>query len=94
MAFQVIKVINANTLELKPKWVWDKESGNIVRISGYDAPENDNIKYASALMKLEQLISLKEVELMNPVRTVEGILLCEVHFNNKNIVELLTSSST
>lgn len=39
MAFRVTKIIDGDTFEVSPNWEWDGKSGNVVRPTGFDAPE-------------------------------------------------------
>jgi len=86
MSFTVINVIDGDTFEVSPNWEWNNQTGSIVRISGYDTPEEGESGYKTAKEKLIKLILNKEVELKNTVRITYSRLLCDVYYNGKNII--------
>lgn len=87
MSYMAIKVIDGDTFEVSSNWKWNDQTGSIVRVSGYDTPEEGEPRYRTAKKKLTKLILNKEVELKNPVRITYGRLLCNVYYNDKNIAD-------
>ena len=85
MGFIVTKTTDGDTFDVNPAWRWNDQEGNIVRVIGYDAPEQDEPGYHTAKQKLSQLIFGKEVELKNAVKITYGRLLCSVYYNGKNL---------
>ena len=61
MSYTVIKVIDGDTFEVSSNWKWNDQTGSIVRVSGYDTPEEDEPGYRTAKEKLTKLILNKEV---------------------------------
>ena len=87
MIFTVIKVIDGDSFEVSPNWKWNDQTGGVIRVYGYDTPEEGELGYQTAKNKLTDLILDKEVELKNPVRITYGRLLCNVYYNDKNIAD-------
>lgn len=87
MSYTAIKVIDGDTFEVSTNWKWNDQTGSIVRVSGYDTPEEGEPRYQTAKNNLIDLILNKEVELKNPVRITYGRLLCNVYYNDKNIAD-------
>ena len=87
MSFRVTRVIDGDTFEVSSKWEWNDQTGNVVRVNGYDTPEKGESEHQSTKDKLENLILNKDVELKNPIRITYGRLLCDVYYNGKNIAD-------
>lgn len=87
MAFRVVEVIDGDTFRVSPPWQWQGRRGDIVRVLGYDAPEEGEPGYWEAKDKLTRLIFGKEVELRDPVRITYGRLLCEVYVGGRNLAD-------
>lgn len=87
MSFTVTDVIDGDTFEVSPKWKWNNESGNIVRPTGYNTPEEGEQGYEAAKDKLANLILGKEVELKNAVKLSYGRLLCDVEYEGTNLAD-------
>ena len=85
MSFNVTKVVDGDTFEVKPDWEWERQKGKRVRPIGYDAPELWEEGGQAAKAKLEWLILHKQVEIKNPVRVDRGRLICKVYFQGKNL---------
>ena len=87
MGFLVTKVIDGDTFEVSPGWEWNGKSGNVVRPTGYNAPEAGEAGYQSAKDHLTNLILNKEVELKNPVKLSYGRLLCDVEYDGNKLAD-------
>ena len=85
--FEVTRVIDGDTFEMSSNWKWNDQTGRVVRVNGYDTPEEREPGYQAAKDKLEDLILNKDVELKNPIRITYGRLLCDVYYNGKNIAD-------
>jgi len=85
--FTAVRIIDGDTFEVSPNWKWNNQSGNIIRVHGYDTPEQSEPGYQEAKEKLDKLICNKAVELKNPVRITYGRLLCDVYVDGKNIAD-------
>ena len=86
--FQVATVIDGDTFTVTPGWKWGNKSGDTVRPTGYDAPEEGEPGYEQAKKKLEELILGKTVE----IRTAEtvdnwGRLVADVYYEGKNLAD-------
>ncbi len=87
MTFKVVSIIDGDTFDVTPKWIWDGKEGNRVRAAGYNAPEQGQLGYEAANRRLRNLIDGKEVDLKNPIKITYGRLLCEVYLNGKNLAD-------
>tara|TARA_B100000315_G_C14218064_1_gene425185 strand:- start:309 stop:578 length:270 start_codon:yes stop_codon:yes gene_type:complete len=85
MQFKVIKIIDGDTFEVLPMWKWNGHEGNIVRPTGYNAPEWGQLGFHVAKQKLENLILSKHVELRNPIKLTFKRLLCDVYYEGRNL---------
>ena|ERR1051326_8732391 len=63
--FRVIRVIDADTIQVYPNWLWNGQQGNIVRVYGYSSPTDPHVQ-ASARGKLNNILQNQLVELKNP----------------------------
>lgn len=87
MSFKVTRIIDGDTFEVSPNWKWNNQTGNAVRASGYDTPEEGQPRYQAAKEKLENLILDEEVELKNPIRITYARLLCDVYYKGSNLAD-------
>lgn len=87
MAWKVTEVIDGDTFRVSGEWKWKGESGDIVRPTGYDAPEEGQPGHDKATEKLEKVILGKEVELKSVVRIDRGRLVCDVFVDSKNLAD-------
>ena len=87
MGFKVTKVIDGDTFEVSPNWEWNGKSGNIVRSTGYNTPEQGETGYQATKDKLTNLILNKEVELKKAIKLSYNRLLCDVEYNGKNLAD-------
>jgi len=85
MLCKVILVMDGDTIGISPRWRFRGETGNRVRIRGYDAPELNTRAGRMARAKLRKLVSGKRVKLKNPVKFTYGRLLCDVYLGKKNV---------
>lgn len=83
--FTVTQIIDGDTFAVTPRWTWNGSPGDRVRPAGYDAPEAGFPSAAAATAKLSTLILNKKVELGTAYRLDRGRLVCEVHFNGRNL---------
>lgn len=87
--FNVKRVIDGDTFEVDPTWVWDKREGNRVRIAGFDAPERRRPGAKAATDRLTRLIQGKRVGLGTVQRIHGNRLVCDVFVGQSNLVSLL-----
>ena len=87
ISFRATRIIDGDTFETSSNWKWNNQTGRVVRVNGYDTPEEGKSGHQSAKDKLENLILNKDVELKNPIRITYGRLLCDVYYNGKNIAD-------
>ncbi len=85
--FTVTSIIDGDTFEVSPHWIWQGQTGNRVRSAGYDAPEVFQFGGASVTDKLARLILHTQVELGTAHRVDRGRLVCEVYFQGRNFAD-------
>lgn len=90
--FTVTAVIDANTFEVSPEWVYEEQSGEKVQATGYDPPKAGK-PGMSAEQKLSVLIHNKKVELGTPQGVERGRLICEVYFQGMNLAHYFSEYS-
>ena len=88
-AFTVTNVVDGDTFDVSPNWLWSGESGNRIRPTGYDAPEMGTIGGLAAKARLMQLIFGKTVELGSAYKIDRGRLVCDVYFQGRNLADYL-----
>ena len=91
-SFTVTAVIDANTFEVSPEWIYGDESGVKVQATGYDPPKSGK-PGMSAEQKLSVLIQNKKVELGTPQGVERGRLICDVHFQGMNLAHYFAEYS-
>lgn len=85
--FMVKQIIDGDTFEVNPGWKWQKQTGERVRPTGYDAPEMNTMVGQLAKAKLARMILGKQVELGSAYKVDSGRLVCDVYFNGKKLEE-------
>jgi endonuclease YncB( thermonuclease family) len=83
----VTQIIDGDTFEIKECWTWNNQTGNRVRLTGYNAPEAGTIAGDKATEKLRKLIKGKEVEIKSAKTIDRGRLVCDVYFQGKNLAD-------
>ena len=86
--YTVSEVIDGDTFKVKEGWKWGEKIGDIVRPTGYDAPDEGESGYEEAKQKLKKLILNEKVEIKNP-QTIDdwGRLVADVYYKGKNIAD-------
>jgi len=86
-AFKVTEVVDVDTLKVSPNWNLGDKKGDIVIADGYNPPEQGRPDYQSAKEKLEKLILEFNgiVDLVDPIRIINGRLLCDVYIGGTNL---------
>jgi endonuclease YncB( thermonuclease family) len=87
MSFRVIRIIDGDTFDVSPDWKWDNQSGNRVRPTGYNAPEQHEPGYETARAKLSSLIFGRDVELRKAYKVDRGRLVCDVYLAGKYLAD-------
>ena len=85
--FRVTKIIDGDTFDVAPGWVFNGKTGSRVRPAGYDTPEMGSSTGEAAKRKLSNLIYGENVELDIARRIDRGRLVCDVLLNGKNIAD-------
>ena len=85
--FEVAEVIDGDTFKVKTNWNWNGKSGDIVRPTGYNTPEEGQSGYEEATKKLRKLILGKTVDLKKVIKITQERLLCDVYFDGKNLAD-------
>lgn len=83
--FNVIRIVDGDTFDVSPDWMWNGTSGSRIRPAGYDAAERGSYGGATATRDLASLILGKTVELGTAYRVDRGRLVCEVFFKGQNL---------
>jgi len=87
MNFKVIEIIDGNKFKIRPDWVWIDQTGNLIKVFDYEAPDEKDEEYENFKKKLENLILGKEVELKYPIRISYGQLICSIYYNRDNLAK-------
>jgi hypothetical protein len=88
MAFKVTEILSGNKIRIVPKWVWNGQNGHEVIVNGYKVSlDGLPFEFAQSLAKnrLISTIKDKEITLKNPIKIEEGVLYCDVYYNEINI---------
>ena len=64
MAFTIDKIIDADTIQVSPRWGWEDYAGSTIKIKGFDIFKDHTTQFI--IDKLSSLLLNKEVELKNP----------------------------
>ncbi|HEX8331130.1 MAG TPA: hypothetical protein VF622_00840 [Segetibacter sp.] len=75
--FQVNKIIDGDTIEISPQWIWNPKNGkplkgNTIRIFGYALPQEGTYGFNFAREKLKKLLLGKLITIKNPVVLPKG----------------------
>jgi len=86
--FTVTEVIDGDTFRVKPPWEWKNKTGDIVRPTGYNTPEEGEPGYEEAKRRLIDLILNKKVEVKN-AKAIDKYsrLVADVYYNGKNLAD-------
>ena len=86
--FTVSEVIDGDTFKVKNGWKWGDKTGESVRPTGYDTPEEGEPGYEEAKKKLSNLILNEKVDIKD-AKTIDkyGRLVADVYFNSKNLAD-------
>lgn len=79
--FKVVEIIDGDTFDVSPSWVWRGQTGNRVRPTGYDAPELHHPGGLTAKQWLSRLLLGRMVELRTAYKVDRGRLVCDVFLN-------------
>ena len=93
MQYKVTEIVDGDTFKVLPSWKFEDKEGDVVRLRGYDTPEREEPGFREAKDKLTSLILHKEVELKNPIKLTYDRLLCDVHYQGKNLAEYFKITS-
>lgn len=85
--FTVTQIIDGDTFAVSPEWIWNNQTGNRVRPTGYDAPEVGIIGALQATERLRQLIFGKRVQLTNAATIDRGRLVCKVLVDGRDLAD-------
>lgn len=85
--FTVTHIIDGDTFEVSPAWVWKGQTGTRIRPTGYDAPELHEPSGEAAKQKLAKLLLNRQVELGNAYKVDRDRLVCDVFFMGRNLAD-------
>lgn len=91
-AFRVVHVIDGDTFEVRPHWVWNGHSGGKVQIANYNPPALHAPGGPGAREALTRRIQGNKIELGATEGIHHGRLVCEVYMNDKPLLSLLEKS--
>jgi hypothetical protein len=86
--FKVKRVIDGNCFEVANEWWWDKQTGKIVKVYGYEAPPMNLSEGEKAQLRLYAILSETMVELTTAYGVQDGALVCDVYLRGRNIADL------
>ena len=87
----VTEVLHGDTFKVTPRWKSkDNMDGDTITINSFNTPEQGLPGYKEAKQKLTDAVLGKEIELINPIKTTQGRLLCDVTMKGKNLTTYLT----
>ncbi|MBI4661630.1 MAG: thermonuclease family protein [Verrucomicrobia bacterium] len=92
--FKVTQVIDGDTFVVSPEWNWNKQAGDHVRPTGYNAPELGTPNGTAAAQRLRQLLLGNQIELKNAVKIDRGRLVCDVFLNSRNLRDYFPAYQT
>lgn len=86
--FTVSEVFDGDTFRVKPRWKWKDRTGDIVRPTGYNTPEEGEEGYEEAKRRLTDLILNKKVDIRT-CKTIDdhGRLVADVYYAGKNLAD-------
>lgn len=90
--FKVVHVIDGNTLEVRPHWVWNGHSGGKVQIANHHPPALNAPGGPEARGELAHLIRGNSIELGATEGIHHGRLVCEVYMNDTPLPSLLKNA--
>ena len=78
--FKVKSVVDGETIKVEPRWKWNNEIGDTIKIG-------DQIKINSdyLLKRLITILNDREIELKNPSKVEGDILYCYIFLDGVNI---------
>jgi len=89
--FRVVHIVDGDTFDVSPGWQWEGHAGARVRPAGYNAPELHEPGGQAAKEKLARLLLNQTVTLGPAHRLDRGRVVCEVHFQGRNLAEYFAS---
>ena len=92
--FTVTQIIDGDTFAVSPEWNWNKQTGDRVRPTGYDAPEVGTAGASAATERLRELLIGNQIELKNAVTIDRGRIVCDVYLNDHNLADYFSSYRT
>lgn len=84
MPFEVLDILDHETILIKPRWIWWNQMGNQVQIFG--CCHNKEFPEFS-VYRLRLLLLSKHIELKNPKEINQDKLNCSVFLNGIDIAE-------
>lgn len=86
--WEVLNIVNGNTITIKPNWKWRDGVGHQVVILGYKlsfSGQSTDLADSIAISRLSNTILGKQVVLQNPTKYEGNTLFCEVHLNEVDV---------
>jgi hypothetical protein len=82
---RVVKVVNSNTIEIEPDWLYKSQQGNLLQINGYKLPPVNSIKHETIIKRLNNLIVGKTIVMGTVLSAKNGVLHCDVFIDGYNL---------
>lgn len=93
--FTVSEIIDGDTFKVKEGWKWNQRTGDTVRPTGYNTPEENERGYEEAKRRLSNLILNEKVDIKN-AQTIDdwGRLVADVYYKGKNLADYFPEYKT
>jgi len=93
--FMVSEVIDGDTFKVQNGWKWENKTGDTVRPTGYNTPEENERGYEEAKQKLKRLILNEKVEIKNPQAIDDwGRVVADVYYKGRNLADYFPEYKT
>ena len=87
--FKVQEIINSGEIIVSPNWVWERKTGNKVRVLGFHPPIDEKDEgFEFAKKKMTFLLNEKQIELFKPTfidKYGEEVLFCHIYLSGVDI---------
>jgi endonuclease YncB( thermonuclease family) len=93
-SFKVTAIVDGDTFDVSPGWQWQGSTGNRIRPTGYDTPEQHQRGFEQARDRLTSLLYSKSVELRKAHRIDRGRLVCDVFLNDVYLAKYFPEYAT
>lgn len=85
-SWRVSSIIDGDTFTVSPGWIWKGKSGNKIRPTGYNVPDNNPSEMIKARNKLRRLLTGRSVQL-EAIKMSYDRLLSNVYLAGRNLAD-------